>query len=64
MSAKVHCEAKRKFTVDYVAVGIDHVTTIVKIESMIHHIADICMRSKLEWENSDHGQKVCQCVHV
>lgn len=54
MSAKVHCEAECKFTVDCVTVGIDHVITIVKIESMIHHIADICMKSKMEWENSDH----------
>ena len=64
MSAQVHCEEERNFTVDCVTVGIDHDTTIVRIESMIHHIADICMKSKLEWENADSGQKVCQCVHV
>ena len=64
VSAKVHCEEERKFSVRHVTIRIDHATIVMRIVSMIHHIADICMKSKLEWEKSDHGQKVCQCVHV
>ena len=64
MSAKVHCEEECKFSVRHVTIGIDHATTVMRIVSVIHHIADICMKSKKKKKKSDRGQKVCQCVHV
>ena len=49
---------------------VEHVTnemmrdaaTIQKIESLIHHIADICAKAQVDSTQSGHGQKVCMCV--